>query len=107
MVRQFTASKAASVSEEQGQTLPVAALGRWVTIKKPGVGPSQRGPVTPVRRFRGTFPARAAGPCRAQLRLRGVPVSIKIDGDFMSLEIDGSVVTTARERTDGWWEVSD
>lgn len=34
-------------------------------------------------------------------------MSIKIDGDFMSLEIDGSVVTTARERTDGWWEVSD
>ena len=31
---------------------------------------------------------------------------IKIDDGFMSLEIDGKVVATARERTGGWWEVS-
>jgi hypothetical protein len=37
---------------------------------------------------------------------RGFPVSIKIDDSFMSLEIDGKVVATARERADGWWEVS-
>ena len=34
------------------------------------------------------------------------PVPIKIDDGFMSLEIDGKVVATARERTGGWWEVS-
>jgi hypothetical protein len=33
-------------------------------------------------------------------------MSIKIDDGFMSLEIDGKVVATARERADGWWEVS-
>jgi hypothetical protein len=33
-------------------------------------------------------------------------VSIKIDDGFMSLEIDGKVVATARERTGGWWEIS-
>ena len=31
---------------------------------------------------------------------------IKIDDGFMSLEIDGKVVATAREHTGGWWEVS-
>ena len=31
---------------------------------------------------------------------------IKIDEDFMSLEIDGTVVATARKRADGWWEAS-
>jgi len=35
-----------------------------------------------------------------------VPVPVKIDDGFMSLEIDGKVVATARERTGGWWEVS-
>ena len=33
-------------------------------------------------------------------------MSIKIDDDFMSLEIDGKVVATAKRRTGGWWEVS-
>jgi hypothetical protein len=33
-------------------------------------------------------------------------MSIKIDDDFMCLEIDGIVIATARERRDGWWEVS-
>jgi hypothetical protein len=33
-------------------------------------------------------------------------VSIKIADGFMSLEIDGRVIATARERPDGWWEVS-
>jgi hypothetical protein len=33
-------------------------------------------------------------------------VSIKIDDGFMCLEIDGRVIATARERVDGWWEVS-
>jgi len=33
-------------------------------------------------------------------------VPIKIDDGFMSLEIDGKVVATAREHTGGWWEVS-
>jgi hypothetical protein len=32
-------------------------------------------------------------------------MSIKIDDGFMSLEIDGRVIATARERTGGWWEV--
>jgi hypothetical protein len=31
---------------------------------------------------------------------------IKIDNDFMSLEVDGAVLATARRRADGWWEVS-
>lgn len=33
-------------------------------------------------------------------------MSIKIDDDFMSLEVDGKVVATAKRRTGGWWEVS-
>jgi hypothetical protein len=33
-------------------------------------------------------------------------MSIKISGDFMCLEIDGQVIATARQRADGWWEVS-
>jgi hypothetical protein len=32
--------------------------------------------------------------------------SIKVDVDFMSPELDGIVIATARERTEGWWEVS-
>ena len=31
---------------------------------------------------------------------------IKIEDDFMSLEVDGTVLATARKRADGWWEVS-
>ncbi|MGO9220097.1 MAG: hypothetical protein ACLPN6_03450 [Streptosporangiaceae bacterium] len=31
---------------------------------------------------------------------------IKIDDGFMSLEIDGKVIATARERAGGWWEVT-
>jgi hypothetical protein len=31
---------------------------------------------------------------------------IKIENDFMSLEVDGPVLATARKRADGWWEVS-
>jgi hypothetical protein len=31
---------------------------------------------------------------------------IKIEDDFMSLEVDGAVLATARKRPDGWWEVS-
>jgi hypothetical protein len=33
-------------------------------------------------------------------------MSIRIDDGFMSLEIDGRVIATARERAGGWWEVS-
>lgn len=33
-------------------------------------------------------------------------MSVKIDDSFMCLEIDGKIVATARERADGWWEVS-
>ena len=33
-------------------------------------------------------------------------MSIEITDEFMYLQIDGSVVATARERADGWWEVS-
>ncbi len=33
-------------------------------------------------------------------------MSIKIDDDYMSLEIDGKVVATAKRRTGDWWEVS-
>ncbi len=33
-------------------------------------------------------------------------MAIIIDDDFMSLEIDGQVVATARQRADGWWEVT-
>ena len=32
-------------------------------------------------------------------------MSIKIDDGFMSLEVGGRVIATARERTGGWWEV--
>lgn len=32
-------------------------------------------------------------------------MSIKIDDGFMSLEVGGWVIATARERTGGWWEV--
>jgi hypothetical protein len=31
---------------------------------------------------------------------------IKISDDFMCLEIDGQITATARQRADGWWEVS-
>lgn len=31
---------------------------------------------------------------------------IKIEDDLMSLEVDGTVVATARTRPGGWWEVS-
>jgi hypothetical protein len=31
---------------------------------------------------------------------------IKIEDDLMSLVVDGAVVATARNRADGWWEVS-
>jgi hypothetical protein len=34
-----------------------------------------------------------------------MPITIDDDG-FMALEINGEVIATARERTDGWWEVS-
>jgi hypothetical protein len=33
-------------------------------------------------------------------------MAIKIEDDLMSLEVDGSVLATARRRTDGCWEVS-
>ena len=33
-------------------------------------------------------------------------MSIRIDDGFMSLEIDGKVIATARERVGGWWEVT-
>jgi hypothetical protein len=33
-------------------------------------------------------------------------MSIKISNDFMRLEIGGQVIATARQRADGWWEVS-
>jgi hypothetical protein len=33
-------------------------------------------------------------------------MSIKIEDDLMSLEVDGAVLATAKKRTDGWWEVS-
>jgi hypothetical protein len=33
-------------------------------------------------------------------------MSIRIDDGFMSLEIDGRVIATARERAGGRWEVS-
>jgi hypothetical protein len=34
-----------------------------------------------------------------------MPISIDDDG-IMTLEADGAVIATARERADGWWEVS-
>jgi hypothetical protein len=33
-------------------------------------------------------------------------MSIKINDDFMCLEIGGAVIATARQRPDGWWEVT-
>jgi hypothetical protein len=33
-------------------------------------------------------------------------MAITIQDHFMSLEIDGCVIATARERADGWWEAS-
>jgi hypothetical protein len=33
-------------------------------------------------------------------------VSIKINDDFMCLEMDGRIIAVARERIDGWWEIS-
>jgi hypothetical protein len=32
--------------------------------------------------------------------------SIKINGDVTYLEIDGRAIASARERANGWWEVS-
>jgi hypothetical protein len=32
-------------------------------------------------------------------------MGIRIEDDLMSLEIDGEVIATARERSGGWWEV--
>jgi hypothetical protein len=31
---------------------------------------------------------------------------IRIEDDLMRLEIDGTILATARKRADGWWEVS-
>ena len=31
---------------------------------------------------------------------------IKINDDFMYLEMGGKIIAVARERIDGWWEVS-
>ena len=33
-------------------------------------------------------------------------MALKIDDDFMALDIDGAVVATARMRADGWWLVT-
>ena len=33
-------------------------------------------------------------------------MSIKITDDFTYLEMDGRIIAVARERIDGWWEVS-
>jgi hypothetical protein len=33
-------------------------------------------------------------------------MAIKIDEDFMALEIDGAVIATARRLPSGWWRVS-
>lgn len=33
-------------------------------------------------------------------------MSIKISDPFMCLDVGGPVIATARERADGWWEVS-
>jgi hypothetical protein len=33
-------------------------------------------------------------------------MSIKIDDDLMTLEIGGEVISQARRRPDGWWEVT-
>jgi hypothetical protein len=34
-------------------------------------------------------------------------MAIKIEDDHMTLEVDGTVLATAKRRADGWWEVSD
>lgn len=33
-------------------------------------------------------------------------MAIEINDDFMTLEIDGAVLATARRLADDWWEVS-
>ena len=33
-------------------------------------------------------------------------MTLKINEDSMTLEVDGAVIATARRLTDGWWEVS-
>jgi hypothetical protein len=33
-------------------------------------------------------------------------LSIKIDEQYMCLEVAGVVIATARQRTGGWWEVT-
>ena len=33
-------------------------------------------------------------------------MSVKISDDFMCLEVGGAVIATARQRPDGWWEVT-
>ena len=33
-------------------------------------------------------------------------MSIKISDRFMCLQVGGRVIATARQRADGWWEVS-
>jgi hypothetical protein len=33
-------------------------------------------------------------------------MTIKINGGVMCLEMDGEIISTARERSDGWWEVN-
>jgi hypothetical protein len=33
-------------------------------------------------------------------------LSIKIDEQYMCLEVAGEVIATARQRPDGWWEVT-
>jgi hypothetical protein len=35
-----------------------------------------------------------------------LPLSIKINDDFMCLKTGGGIIAVARERADGWWEVS-
>jgi hypothetical protein len=34
------------------------------------------------------------------------PMAISINDDIMILEVDGTVLATARRRSDDWWEVS-
>ena len=33
-------------------------------------------------------------------------MTLKINEDSMTLEVDGAVIATARQLTGGWWEVS-
>ena len=33
-------------------------------------------------------------------------MTIRINDDLMTLEIDGTVIATAQRRTGGWWEVT-